>query len=168
MKLILIDDANKHHSNIITGCVLDPKTPVNILGFPALGTFFGDNADATDPLTEYGPTIKLGSTKPHFIWDHGRHERHIMQGYIYMPELYLYVGHGYFKAFCTRFHNFLSDKVKFTFSSAYSIYQHNSEVINLDGPHVIAYNKGYLYSEDPLHQWYCPENAKTTICQIHT
>ena len=50
MKLILTDDANKHHSYIIPRCVFDPKTPVNILGVPDLGILFGDNADATDPL----------------------------------------------------------------------------------------------------------------------
>ena len=115
MKLILTDDANNHHSYIIPRCVFDPKTPVNILGVPDLGTFFGDNSDATDPLAEDGTTIKSVSTKSHFIWDHGRHERHFMHGSSRMPELYLYVGHGYFKAFCTRVHKFLSDKVHFNF-----------------------------------------------------
>ena len=50
MKLILTDDANKHQSYIIPCCVFDTKTPVNILGVPDLGTFFGDNADATGTL----------------------------------------------------------------------------------------------------------------------
>ena len=50
IKLILTDDAKKHHSYIIPRCVFDPKTPVNILVVPALGTIFGDNEDATDPL----------------------------------------------------------------------------------------------------------------------
>ena len=50
MKLILTDDANKNQSYIIPSCVFYPKTPVNILGVTALGIFFGDNADATDPL----------------------------------------------------------------------------------------------------------------------
>ena len=63
MKLILTDNANKYHSFIIPCCVFYPNTPVNILGVPALGTFFGDNADATDLLSEDGITIKLGSTK---------------------------------------------------------------------------------------------------------
>ena len=78
MKLILTDDANKHHSYIIIRCVFDPNNPVNILGAPDIGTFFGDNADATNPLAEYGTTIKSGSTKSHFIWDHGRHGGHFM------------------------------------------------------------------------------------------
>ena len=115
MKLILTDDANKHHLYIIPCCVFDPNNPVNILGVPAPGTLFVDNADATDTIAEEGTTIKLGSTKSHFIWDHGSHERNLMYGYSRMPELYLYVGHGYFKAFCTRVHKFLSDKVHFNF-----------------------------------------------------
>ena len=67
MKLIITDDANKHHSYIIPRCVFDPKTPVNILDVPALGIFFDDNADATDTLAEDGTNIKSGSTKSHFI-----------------------------------------------------------------------------------------------------
>ena len=80
MKLILTDEANKHHLYIIPCCVFDPNTPVNILCVLDLGKFFGDNTDATDPLAEDVTTIKLGSTKSHFIWDHGRHERQYMHG----------------------------------------------------------------------------------------
>ena len=78
MKLILTDDSNKHHLYIIPCFVFDPKTPVNILGVPELGKFFGDNADATDPLAEDVTNIKLGSSKLHFIRDNGRNERHFM------------------------------------------------------------------------------------------
>ena len=77
MQLILTDDANKNHSYVIPCCVFDPKTPINILVVPDLGTFFGDNEDATDPLSEYGTIIKLGSTKSHFIWDHVMHEQNL-------------------------------------------------------------------------------------------
>ena len=59
MTLIINDKANKNHSYVVPRCVLDPKTPVNILVVPSLGTFCGDNADATDTLAEYGTTIKL-------------------------------------------------------------------------------------------------------------
>ena len=73
MKLILTDDANKNHSHVVRSCIFDPNTPVNILGVPALGTFFSDNSDANDTLAEDGTTIISGSTKLHFIWNHGRH-----------------------------------------------------------------------------------------------
>ena len=162
MKLILTDDANKHHSYIIPCSLFYPKTPVNIFGVPALGTFFADNSDATNPIAEDGITIKSGSTKSHFIWDHGRHERHFMHGSICMSEPFLYVGHGYFKYLCTRVHTFISGKVHFAFSSAYFIYPQTSDIINPDGPHVIPYGEGYLDGEEPHYQWYCTEIAKPT------
>ena len=122
---------------IILCCVFDLSTPVNILGVPALGTFFGDNVDATDTLAEDGTTIKLGSTKSHLIWDYSRQERHFMHGSRHMPELYVYVGHGYFTYFYTIVHKFISENFHFSFSPAYSIYPHTSDKINPDGPHVI-------------------------------
>ena len=74
--------------------MFDPATPINILGLPALGTFFGDNVNASSPYDKDGTTIKSGATGSDFIWDHGRHERHFMYGSSLMPELHLYVGHG--------------------------------------------------------------------------
>ena len=96
----------------MSGYVFDPSMPINILGLPALGTFFGDNANAGSPYNEDGTTIKSGATWSHFIWDHGKHERHFMHGSILVPELHLYVVHGYFNAFCTRIHKLLRDKVQ--------------------------------------------------------
>ena len=107
LKLILSDDANKNYSHVVRSCVFDPNTPVNILGVTTLGTFFGDSEYATDPLVEDGTTIELGATKSQFIWDHGRHERHFMDGCIQNIELYLYVGHRYFTYFCTILHKLL-------------------------------------------------------------
>ena len=89
MKSILTDNANNNHSYIIPRCVFDPKTPVNMLMVPALGRFFFDNAYTTYPIAKDGTTIKSGSTKSHFIWDHGRHDRIFMHGSSHMPELYL-------------------------------------------------------------------------------
>ena len=74
--------------------MFDPATPINILSVPALGTFFGDNANASSPCDEYGTTIKSGATRSHFVWDHGRHEWHFMHSSSLMPEIHLYVGHG--------------------------------------------------------------------------
>ena len=101
------------------GCVFDPATTINILGVPALGTFFGNNATAGSPYDEDGTTIKSGAMRSHFIWDHGKHERHFMHSSSLMPELHLYVGHGYFNAFFTRIHKLLREKVHYTFSSDY-------------------------------------------------
>ena len=74
--------------------MFDPDTPTNILGVHALGTFFGDNANVGSPYDEDSTTIKLGATRLHFIWDHGKNEQHFMHGSSLMPELHLYVGHG--------------------------------------------------------------------------
>ena len=51
MKLIITDDSNKNHSCKPPRCLFDPNIPVNILGVPAIGKIFGDNADANDPLS---------------------------------------------------------------------------------------------------------------------
>ena len=85
MKLILTDDYNKHNSYVIPCCVFYPKNLVNILGVPDLGTFFGDNSDATGTLAEDDTTIKSGAIKSHLIWDHGRNEWHFRYVYSQMP-----------------------------------------------------------------------------------
>ena len=94
---------------------------INIIGVPALGTFFGENYNAGSPYNKGGTTIKLGDTRSHFICDHGKHERHFMHGSSLMPEIHLYVGHGYFNTFFTFIHKLLRDKVHYAFLSAYSI-----------------------------------------------
>ena len=80
LRLVLTDDSNTNHTYDVPGCVLDPHTPLNILGVPALGTFFKDHANANNPYEDDGTTIKSGATKSHFVWDHGKHERHFMHG----------------------------------------------------------------------------------------
>ena len=121
ISLVLRNNSNKNHVYIVPACVYYPDTPLNILGVTALGSFFGDCADASDMLAADGTNIKSGATKLHFVWDHGKHERHLLHGSSQMPELFLYVGNVYFNAFCTRVHKMLSDKVHYAFSSAYSI-----------------------------------------------
>ena len=94
-RLVLTDNTNINHTYDVPGCVFDPATPINILGVPALGTFFVDNANASSPYDDNGTTIKSGATRSHFIWDHGKHERHFMQIFRLMPELHPYIGHRY-------------------------------------------------------------------------
>ena len=77
MKLIINDDANKHHSYVVPCCVFNPKTPANILGVTSLVTLLGDNTDATDHLAEDVTTITSGDKKAHFIWDHVMHEQNL-------------------------------------------------------------------------------------------
>ena len=117
----MTDNSNQNYVYIFPGCVYNPDTPLNILVLPALGSFFGDIVDSSDMLAANGTNIKSGATKSHFISDHGQHERNFLHGSSRMPELFLYVGNGYFNALCTRVHKMLSDKVYYAFSSAYSI-----------------------------------------------
>ena len=85
-----------------------------------------------------------------------------MHGSSHMPELYLYIGHGYFTAFCTIIYKFLSEIFHLAFYSVYSMDPNTSDVINPDDPHVIPYGKGYLDGKEPHHQWYRPNIAKPT------
>ena len=145
-----------HHTYDIPDCIFDPESPINILGIPPLGAYFKDSATVHNPFDDDGTTIKSGATKSHLVWDHGKHERHFMHGASYMPELHLYVGHGYFNAFCTRIRKSLGEKVNFAFSSAYSIDpQFKTEDKVSTKPAVIPYDTGKL-EEEPLHEWYNP------------
>ena len=110
--------------------------------------FRGDIADARDMIASNGTNIKSGETKSHFVLDHGKHERNFLHGSIQMPELFLYVGNGYFNAFCTRVHKMLSDKVHYSFSSAYSI-QPTPTAQKPSNPHLISYEDGELEEDGP-------------------
>ena len=118
-RLVLTDNKNINYTYDVPGSVLDPATPIIVLGVPTPVTFFEDNAKAGSTYDDDGTTIKSGATRSYFICDHGKHERHFMHGSSVMPELHLYVGNEYFNAFCTRIQNILRDKVHYTFSSAY-------------------------------------------------
>ena len=133
----------------------------NVLGVPFLGKHhFKDQADANSLYDDDGTTIKSGSTKAHFIWDHGKHERHFFIGDSDLPELYLYVGQGYFKAFCTRVRKYFDDQVIHAFSSALSI----DPAMDTDMPCPEGDDLQNPW-EDPPHQWYCPEIVTGTASQ---
>ena len=161
LRLVLTDDSNRHHKYDVKGCVYDPSAPMNVLGVPYLGKHhFKDQADANSLYDEDGTTIKSGSTKAHFVWDHGKHERHFFIGDSDLPELYLYVGQGYFKAFCTRVRKYFDDQVIHAFSSALSI----DPAIDTDMPCPEGDDLQNPW-EDPPHQWYCPEIVTGTVSQ---
>ena len=67
LRLVLTDDSGSNHEYVIPESVYDPDTPMNILGVPALGKFFGDNADASDITASDGTTIKSGGTRSHLV-----------------------------------------------------------------------------------------------------
>ncbi|KAL7532041.1 hypothetical protein ACHAXR_004390 [Thalassiosira sp. AJA248-18] len=155
MRLVLTDDSNQNHTYDIKDCVYDPDSPINILGVPFLGKYFGDQS--SDLYEMDGTSVCSGSTKSHLIWDHGKHERHFMHGSSELPELYLYVGTGYFTAFTTRVHKFLGDKVHYAFSSAFTLEPQLQigDPTNLDA---MLGHEGAV-EENPIYQWYCPETC---------
>ena len=77
-----------------------------------------------------------------------------MHSSIQISELYLYVGHGYFNAFCTRINKLLGDKLHYAFSYAYSI-DPNTNAAVPSNLHAIPYEEGCIGEKDPLHQCYC-------------
>ena len=158
MRLVLTDNANKHHTYDIPNCVFDPESPINICGIPFLGEFFGDQAKNSCITSEDGTRVTSGSTKSHFVWDHGKHERHFFHGSSRLPELYLYVGHGYFNAFCTRVRKYMDDKVLFAFSSAFTI--DPSLCHGVPSPEG---DSSENVEENPGYQWYCPETSGTPV-----
>ena len=133
--------------------MFDPATPINILGVPALRTFFGDIANAGITYDEDVTTIKSGAMRSHFIWYHGKHERHFMHDSSLMHEFHLYVGHGYFNAFCTRI-----QKLHYAFSSAYSI----DPSAATTEPHVIPAKPGDVKGDNNIYQWYCQAAVDTS------
>ena len=82
-----------------------------------------------------------------------------------MPELFLYVGSGYFNAFCTCVNKMLSYKVHYAFSSAYSI-QPTPTAQEPSNTHFISYEDVEL-EEDVPYSWYQPE-ANSTNTSLNT
>ena len=74
-----------------------------------LANFFNDS-DADGELTEFkcGMFAKSSGTKTMLQWDHGKHKLHFWHVTAsQLPEIRLYQGTNYFKAFCTRMARFL-------------------------------------------------------------
>ena len=96
------------------------------------------------------------------LWDHEKHTRNFTHGESTLPELILYQGHGYYKAFCTRVRKSYDDAVAFAFSSAFSVspdnIQNKAAVIS-DGKETDDEDAGPLLShlvEDNVVEWYSP------------
>ena len=65
-----------------------------------------------------------------------------------MPELHLYVGHGYLNVFFTHIHKLLRDKVHYAFLSAYSI----DPSAATTKPHVIPADPGDIEGDNNIYQ----------------
>ena len=128
---------------------------MNILGIPPLGKYFNDSADVHETFDDNGTTIKSGSTKSNFVWDHVRHKHHFMHSSSQISELHLFVGHGYYNAFCTHIHKFLKDKVHYAFYLADSI-DPQIEMFLPSKPAIISYDNGKWDVEELINEWYHP------------
>ena len=118
VKFCLTDNTGTTVSYEIPDAVYDPNSLFNISGIPFLGRFFGAN----NPLSEYdddGTWIKSSAIRSHFVWDHGRYERHFQHDASSLPVLCLSTGSN-FHSFCTRIKRRYKDTVHYAFSSAHS------------------------------------------------
>ena len=97
---------------------------------------------------------KLNLVPPNHICfgDNVKHERHFIHGSIQLPDLILYVCHGYFNAFFTRVYKLLGDKVCYAFSSSYSI-EPKTVAATPSNPHINIFERENLDDEEPLYQW---------------
>ena len=120
IRIGLMDDTGQTNQYDIPGAVYNEGSPFNIIGIPFLGDFFGSK-DAVPSSDDDGTTIKSSASRSHFVWDHGKHERHFDHGARRLPELTIQTGFGYFSSFCTRVRRNYHDTVHYAFSSAYSV-----------------------------------------------
>ncbi len=78
-----------------------------------------DQATGQDAFVKAnGTRIASSSHCSHFIWDHGKNERHFNHPNLNLPKLLLCSGTGYFQAFCTKVSRFYDNAVAYAFSSA--------------------------------------------------
>jgi hypothetical protein len=154
IRLILRDDGGTDWSYDIPNVIYDPDSPYSLLGIPFLGEYFASN---TDDSYDEETWIRSASTSSHFVWDHGKHERHFAHGPSNLPELLTNEGNSYFSAFCTRLSTFFTDKVHYAFSSAYTI--------SPDGVHQPPAIISQEVEEDefPEVQWYTPPNISNSV-----
>jgi hypothetical protein len=133
VKIRLTNDAGVTVEYAIPDAVYDPKSPFNILGIPFLGQFFGAS-DSNPSYDDDGTWVKSSATRSHFVWDHGRHERHFQHDASGLPVLCLSTGVGYFQSFCTRVQRRYSDRVHYAFSSAHSLLPPEASLVQPTNP----------------------------------
>ena len=45
LRLVLTDNRNEHYTYSTPGCIYEPESPLNILGFPSIGAYFDVGTD---------------------------------------------------------------------------------------------------------------------------
>ena len=84
MKIIFTNNRNKNITYDVLGYMYDPETPINLIGIPFLGDYFGSK-DKTLNSDDDGTWIKSSAKKANFTWDHGKYEQHFMHGSSRLP-----------------------------------------------------------------------------------
>jgi len=90
IRLVMTCDHNKQHWYDIPGSFFDPDSPINLIGIPFLGDYFGKN-DKVPNSDDDGTWVKSSASRSQFTWDYRKNERHFSHGSSRLPELYLYV-----------------------------------------------------------------------------
>ena len=103
VRLKLREDNGDEWKYDLPKVVFDPDSPYSLLGIPFLGEYFarGNPKESQDEELLF----LSRSSKSHFTWDHGKHERHFVRGDSSLPELICNEGQSYFTSFCTRIRN---------------------------------------------------------------
>jgi hypothetical protein len=149
IRLKLRDDNGDEWTYDIPNVVFDPDSPYSLLGIPFLGEYFAK--DNPNESRDEETWILSRSSRSHFTWDHGQHERHFVHGENSLPELICNEGHSYFSAFCTRIRNHVKDNISYAFSSAFTMSPDGMKA------HIIPMDSDNELIEE---QWYKPPHMR--------
>ena len=110
-----------------------------------------------------GTWILTKTNRSHFSWDHDKHEKRFQHGERLLPELWLYHGTSYFKAFCMRVKGYLDDTVRYAISSVFAISPDTVQGNEGDGPEATLVSDDKDSDEDNISIkddntfWYKPK-----------
>ena len=76
----------------IPDAICNPNSPFNILGIPFFGKFLGKDDMPHPNSIDDGMFIQSSALRSCLVWDHGKHERHLMHNECCLPILHLNTG----------------------------------------------------------------------------
>jgi len=160
-RLELPDDDGKIWVYVIPDSIYDPHTDHNILGVARLSNFFKDTAPGDDPMALDGTTATSSAARTHLVWDKRQHELHFMHRTTsHLPELVLYGGNSYFRAFFSRVSRVYDGMVRHAFCTNYTVAPESSYVTDDEGENGMEEDSD---DEDDLNReqkWYQPNYCR--------
>ena len=160
-RLELPDDDGKIWVYEIPDSIYDPHTDHNILGVARLSNFFKDTAPGDDPMALDGTTATSSAARTHLVWDKRQHELHFMHRTTsHLPELVLYGGNSYFRAFFSRVSRVYDGMVRHAFCTNYTVAPESSYVTDDEGENGMEEDSD---DEDDLNReqkWYQPNYCR--------